>query len=141
MSAPLGRRGRTWLAGRDSAEDGLQLIKLDWFDEVGCKAGRLGPLAIAILSPAGDGYERNVLEFGSSADLLGRLKAVHDGHAEVEQHGPWMETIDFGERRGPAMNDADFVAQQAEQPPQAVRGIGIVIHDQNSWLDGAAIRL
>jgi hypothetical protein len=125
---------------RDSPQDCYQLVEVDRLDEVGCEARRFGPLAIAILSPAGDGHERDVVKIGPSANSLGRLKAIHDWHAKIEQYGLGTETINFGKRRGPIVNDADFIPQQAQQAAKAVGGVGVVIYDQDAWRGSSAIR-
>src|SRR6186997_1671079 len=96
------------------------------------EAARFGLLAIALLAPACDGHEGDIAAGKADANLLGGLQAVHHRHAQVEQDDAWAEAIDFGQGGGAAMHNLNLVALEAQETAQAIRGIDVVIDDENS---------
>src|SRR5262245_12577304 len=108
------------LTAHHAVEDGLELVHVDGLDQVCGKAGFLGALPVVILAPPGDGDQGDIAPIGAGADLFRRLKPIHDGHAQIEQHGCRLEALNLGDGGVAVMGDANLIAEQIQQAAEAV---------------------
>ena len=134
VSVAEGRRASaSRLRPANLGEEALQLLRVDRLDEVPVEAGLGRPTPIGLLAPAGQRHEEGSLEPGPGPQPPGHLVAVHLRHADVEQDHLGPEFLGRFQGRGAVVGDAHLLAvEPRQQPGQAVRRIGVVVHDQDA---------
>src|SRR5580700_4195419 len=120
------------LISADAIDHGLQRLRFSRLYEVILKSGfhRLTP--IGLLSPTGKGDQMRMLSPRSFLNLPRRLIAIEQRHADIEQHELRGEFIASRKRLDSVMHRAHLVAFEAEQHFKRMRGIAIVVCNQDT---------
>ena len=95
------------------------------------EAGLARPGAIGLLAPAGERDQDRVALGVAASDRARHLVPVHVRHTDVEQDEGGIELLENCQSLPPRVGDPHFGVGILEQHAEAVRGILVVVHDQD----------
>jgi hypothetical protein len=87
---------------------------------------------VFLLSPARKGDEHEIASLGQFPNLPSYFIPIHSRHADVEQHNGWLIGRQERQGRGAVVDHLDFRSEQLQQQAQTLRGVAIVVHDENA---------
>jgi hypothetical protein len=111
--------------------EGEELGKIDRLHQMMIKTGLQGasPLGVAAVAGEGDEERRGM---SSGSELPGDLISVHPRKTDIEENDVGLKGRGDIQSRGPVSGDAGLVAELVQRLGQDIRGIGVVVNDQDA---------
>src|SRR5262245_59179949 len=94
--------------------------------------GILRAALVVLLAPAGNRNDLNIAKCGHRTDPSRHLITIHVRHSNVEQNGVGEKLIERMECFAPAVSDAHGRAEGAQQIPEPLTGIVVVVDHENA---------
>src|SRR5262249_51484239 len=113
--------------------DALELVEVDWLDEVMLEPRGDRSAAVVLLPVARDGDEAQILGAAAAlAEALRELVSIHDRETEIQERDARVESLGDAERGRAIVRHLDDIAERLERVLQRQDGVFVVIDDEDA---------